>query len=92
ERITTLTLADELMDKAEINVLDVRTEKEWNEGHIKGSKNIPLSQLDERLNEIDSDKETVVTCQSGYRASIAASILEKQNIENISVLVGGMSA
>lgn len=91
ERITPLTLADDLIDNNQISVLDVRTEKEWKEGHIKNSKNIPLGQLDERLDEIDSDKETIVTCQSGYRSSIAASILEKQNIENISVLVGGMS-
>lgn len=92
ERITPLTLADELIDNEQISVLDVRTEKEWKEGHVKNSKNIPLSQLDERLDEIDKGRETVVLCQSGYRSSIAASILENSNIHNISILVGGMTA
>lgn len=92
ERITPLTLADVMNDNDRISLVDVRTENEWKEGHIKNSKNIPLSQLDERLDEIDTENETVLLCGSGYRSSVAASILENRDISNFSVLVGGMSA
>ncbi len=74
------------------SLIDVRTENEWESGYIKGSINIPLNQLKERVNEIKDDRETVICCQTGFRSSIALSLIEKQNFSNISDLVGGMSA
>jgi rhodanese-related sulfurtransferase len=92
ERITPLTLTDKLLSDNPPNLIDVRTENEWESGYIKGSINIPLIQLKERINEIKKDRETVFYCQTGFRSSIALSLIEKQNFSNISDLVGGMSA
>ncbi len=92
ERITSLTLSDKILSDNPPILIDVRTVNEWESGHIKGSINIPLNQIKERISEIPKDKELVVQCASGYRSSIALSLIEKQNLSNISDLVGGISA
>ncbi|QDT95208.1 MBL fold metallo-hydrolase [Gimesia aquarii] len=75
-----------------ITVIDIRSQSEWESGHISNSINIPLNQLQERFNEIPRDETVVVHCQGGYRSSIAASLLEKQGFENVVDLVGGYRA
>ncbi|CAM3834192.1 Rhodanese domain-containing protein [Marinicrinis lubricantis] len=54
-------------DKEKIQLIDVRTENEHSKGAIPSSVNIPVDQLRERLNEIDTSKETWVYCQVGLR-------------------------
>ena len=56
-------------------MLDVRRDLEWAQSHIDGAIHIPLHQLRARLHELP-DGEAWVHCHSGYRASIAASILD----------------
>lgn len=58
-------------------VLDVRLASDWSESHVKNSTNIPLHELLDRLNEIPNDLDIWAHCASGYRASIAASLLDK---------------
>ena len=61
-------------------------------GHIEGSLNVPLNHLEERLDEIPRDGPIVVTCASGYRSSIAVSLLEAARPAGVTDLVGGMGA
>lgn len=68
-------LKDKLHDKPYI--LDVRQKAERNNSHIPGSQHIPLQEVLERIDETPDDKEIWVHCASGYRASIAASLLSK---------------
>jgi hydroxyacylglutathione hydrolase len=56
-------------------VLDVRRESEWREGHIDGAVHVPLHELRERMAEVP-DAEVWVHCLSGFRAAIAASMLD----------------
>lgn len=58
-------------------VLDVRQVSEWKEAHIPDSTNVPLHELLERMQEVPEGVEIWVHCGSGYRASIAASLLDK---------------
>ncbi len=58
-------------------VLDARMQLEWSDRHIDGAHHIPLHELLARLDEIPSDREVWVHCASGYRASIAASLLAR---------------
>lgn len=58
-------------------VLDVRTPEDWKVSHIKDSVNIPLYDLLDRVDELPKDRMIWVHCASGYRASIAASLLER---------------
>jgi hydroxyacylglutathione hydrolase len=61
-----------------IALLDVRAPDEYAEGHIPGSRNIPLYELRERLGEVPDDRPVAVYCGSGTRSAIAASILSAQ--------------
>jgi rhodanese-related sulfurtransferase len=92
ERITVATLAEQLQGTDAPVVLDVRTEKEWREGHIEGSINIPLNHLAERVAEVPRGRKLVVHCQSGYRSAIAASVLLRHGVDSPIDLVGGWKA
>ena len=73
-------------------VLDVRRQMEWEEGHIAGATHIPLSQLQERARELDRSAAWTIVCASGYRSSIATSVLERAGLTNVTNAVGGMDA
>jgi rhodanese-related sulfurtransferase len=92
ERITAVTLAEQLAAPQPPVVLDVRTPREWQENHIVGSVHIPLNHLCERLDEVPHDQRLVVHCQSGYRSAIAASLLEQHGVTSLADLVGGFAA
>lgn len=92
ERITAQSLSEMISSNDPPQILDVRRPGEWKLSSIEGSVNIPLNHLNERYEEIPNDKELVVHCASGYRSSIAVSLLEKNNFTNVSDLVGGISA
>ncbi len=76
----------------ELTLLDVRTEKEWNSGHIEGAIHIHGGKLQENMDQVPRDKPVAVICGSGYRGSIAASFLKREGFENVSNVLGGMSA
>nr|WP_129337100.1 MBL fold metallo-hydrolase [Cellulomonas endophytica] len=59
-----------------VQVLDARRDDEWAGGHVHGATHIPLHQLADRLEEVPQG-EVWVYCGSGYRASIAASVLDR---------------
>ena len=58
-----------------VTVLDVRRALEWPGGHIRGAIHIPLQDLRERIGEVPAG-EVWIHCRSGYRAVVAASLLE----------------
>ena len=91
-RITAEALAEALRTIHPPAILDVRTEREHQEGKIDRSLNIPLSHLKERLIEIPIGQKLVVHCASGYRSSIAASILEQESQFWPVDLIGGYEA
>lgn len=68
-------------------IIDVRTVGEYKEGHIKGSKNIPLDTISSKIEEIKKLNIPVIACcRSGMRSAQATSILKQNGIE---VLNGG---
>lgn len=72
-------------------VLDARTPVERMLGYIPGSVNIPVDELRDRLDELDKDKEIIVTCAVGIRAWAAVRILT-QNGFNVKNLTGGFTS
>jgi sulfite oxidase len=92
ERITAVTLAEQLAQPDPPLVLDVRAEAEWRQARIGGSVNIPLGQLLGRLEEVPRERSVVVHCESGYRSSIAASLMQRDGLDGIADLVGGINA
>ena len=91
----TQTSVDELADrirKAPVAVVDVRTDAEWGDGHIAGARHIPLNDLPGRIDLVPADATVSVICGSGYRSSIATSLLLRAGREAIVNVVGGMDA
>ena len=68
-------------------ILDVRTKKEWDKGHIESAINIPLDELHQRFDEVKKLNKPIITCcESGMRSRKAAQFL---NLKNIQVTNGG---
>ena len=75
-----------------LQVVDVRSPGEWKHGHVPGARHIFLPELPKRVGELDPAKPTVVYCGSGYRASIATSILKPRGFEQLWNVPGSWEA
>lgn len=84
-------LRQKIESNSAIQVLDVRTQAEFEKGHIPSAKNIYVPDLLENLDKLDQKIPVVTYCGSGYRASIAASILQREGFSAKNVL-GSMGA
>jgi rhodanese-related sulfurtransferase len=73
-------------------IIDVRETWEFQQGHARGARNIPLSQLGKRLNEVPSDRDILLMCRSGHRSLQAAKYLQQQSLERVVNVSGGMSS
>ncbi|MEA3144692.1 MAG: hydroxyacylglutathione hydrolase [Verrucomicrobiota bacterium] len=74
------------------HLVDVRSAQEWNHDHLDGAVHIPLPQLLRRLGGIPRNAPLTVICGSGYRSSIAASLLESEGFDQLINVMGGMHA
>jgi rhodanese-related sulfurtransferase len=72
-------------------LLDVRTEDEWDAGHVQGSTWIPLSELPGRYEELPQDAAVLVICRSGGRSARAAQALGQWGYDATNV-AGGAEA
>lgn len=64
-------------------LVDVRTPSEFASGSVKGAVNIPLDEVESRVNEFKGKPSVIVFCRSGNRSSQAKSILEANGITNV---------
>jgi hydroxyacylglutathione hydrolase len=85
-----LSAAD--LHTATLPVLDVRRASEYANGHVPGARSIPLHQLERHAGELGPDAPLAVICASGYRSSIAASILASRGYTRLFNVVGGTAA
>ncbi len=92
ERISPPSLAEQLAGDRPPIMVDVRALGEWDETHIGDSLNIPLSRLAEAASGLPQDRRVVVGCASGYRSTIAASLLQRTGRSDVGVLAGGLAA
>lgn len=87
-------LKEKIENREEIYILDVRTDSEYERGHIRDAIHIPLDELRENLEKLDKlvgfdkIKEIYVHCYTGLRSYIACMIL-KQNGYNVKNIIGG---
>jgi hydroxyacylglutathione hydrolase len=85
--------AEELSrELSSLQVIDVRRQPEWEDGHIQGAMLKPLHQLEAMLGDLDHDRPIVVHCKSGYRSSIACGLIQRAGFENVMNLIGGFDA
>ena len=64
-------------------IIDVRTRDEFQGGHIRGSVNIPLQNLNSNLSKIKKDKPVITCCASGMRSASAKSILKSNGFTEV---------
>ena len=83
---------DELVERPDVVILDVRSPGEWRAGHGEGARHVPIQQVESRCAEIPADRDVAVVCGSGYRSSIVCSILARTGYRRISNVRGGMAA
>lgn len=92
--ITNVT-ADEVYKMLSSNkdyfILDVRSKEEFNSGHIEGAYLLPVSELENRLEELPQDKPIIVYCRSGSRSTSAANILLGKGFKEIFNMTGGIT-
>jgi rhodanese-related sulfurtransferase len=87
---TVREVAEKIQSNRGVFLLDVRTEKEWNKGHIKGAHHIPLHELTRRSSELDKhkNKEIICYCQTGNRSISAALRLKRFGFTTASIKGG----
>lgn len=91
ERLSPQVAAERLQTGTPV-VIDVRGPGERAQRHISGDVSIPLTQLQRRIEEVPRDKPVIVYCAGGYRSSIAASVLQRAGINQVSEIAGGVAA
>jgi hydroxyacylglutathione hydrolase len=92
ERIGQMSVHELNERKSSLQVLDVRSPGEWKKGHVPGARHIFVPDLCDRMNELDRNRPTAVYCGSGYRASIATSILKLQGFNELWNVPGSWEA
>ncbi|CAM3038176.1 MBL fold metallo-hydrolase [Mycobacterium intermedium] len=76
-RVADFAALVEEIRRDDVAVLDVRRDDEFQDGHVLKAINIPIHELTRRWDELPPDAEIWVHCASGYRASVATSILDR---------------
>ncbi|MFP5512715.1 MAG: MBL fold metallo-hydrolase [Alphaproteobacteria bacterium] len=73
-------------------ILDVRSDEEWAGGRVPAARHAYLPHLEEHLGELDPDKPVATYCGTGYRASIAASLLKRYGFRDVINVPGSWTA
>ena len=92
KKLHQLSVHELSQDKRKYQPLDVRKDKEWQNGNIPGAKHIFLGDLQDKISSLDKEQNFAVYCASGYRASIAASLLQRNGFRNVNSIPGSYLA
>jgi len=90
-QMTVHSLKDHLNDR-DLHVLDVRRPGEWEAGHLESAQLWPLDRVKEILPTLPKSDVIAVHCKSGYRSTIACSLLMRAGFANVVNVVGGYDA
>ncbi|QDT02024.1 putative metallo-hydrolase [Rubripirellula lacrimiformis] len=85
-------LQKRLVHDPELQVLDVRSPDEWMGGHIPGAQHHFIADMRDRIRGLDKTHAYVAYCASGYRASIASSLMKARGFQDVSNVPGSWSA
>lgn len=92
EPIPQMTVHELKKQKDSLQILDVRTPDEWENGHIPGARHFFVPDLCDNLDKFQRDKPVVAYCDSGYRASLAASVLQREGFKEVYNVPGSWQA
>lgn len=91
ESVSAPEFADRYKSEA-IQVIDVRKPDEFEHGHIKGAKNLPLDYINDLMAEFPKNEKLYIHCAGGYRSMIASSILKSRGFDDVVNINGGFGA
>ena len=91
DQTTVHTLQEALSHENPLALLDVRTQGEWQDGHVPSAIHLPLTDLPQRMGDISHQPLTIM-CGSGYRSTIATSLLLRAGYDKLTNVIGGMGA
>jgi len=83
ETINLKTFARHFQEQPALNVLDVRKPSEWEAEHLENSQNFPLDFINAHMHEIQREQSYHLHCRSGYRSTVAASILKARGFQEL---------
>jgi hydroxyacylglutathione hydrolase len=78
--------------RGEAEILDVRDEREWREGHIPGAMHVYVGELERKLPLLRAGRKLVVHCSVGNRSGLASSVLARHGYRDVYNMLGGMKA
>jgi len=90
-QITVHDLATMRDERPDLVVVDVREPSEWDDGHVAGAVNLPMSQALERMGELPAGRPKAVLCAGGLRSSSVISALQRGGIGDCYNVAGGMN-
>jgi hydroxyacylglutathione hydrolase len=83
---------DEVKTCANLQVLDVRSPSEWKKGHIPCATHLFLPEIPKRAKALKKADPVVTYCATGYRASLAASLLQQEGFKDVRNMPGSFTA
>lgn len=79
-----------LQSDPSLQLVDVRSRAEWLRGHLPGAISMPLLDLDRKKRIVDWSRPSLVYCHEGFRATTAASILLRESVAHVGILIDGI--
>lgn len=92
EQVSAAELREAVERGERMQLVDVRTPREYAGGHVDGAINIPVGEIPARAGELRRDVPVATVCEGGYRSVLAASLLEREGITTLANVTGGMAA
>jgi hydroxyacylglutathione hydrolase len=92
QELPQMSVHDVKREGAKVQIVDVRTPSEWEEGHIPGARHLFVPEVRKKAKDLDRGKPVITYCDSGFRANIAASILRQEGFKTVCNVPGSMQA
>jgi glyoxylase-like metal-dependent hydrolase (beta-lactamase superfamily II)/rhodanese-related sulfurtransferase len=92
EQLGQISVEELRQQPGEVQVIDVRRQPEFDSGHIQGAKLLPLHKLDSMLGQVDRQRPAAVLCRTGFRSSIACSLMQRAGFDQVMNVTGGLDA
>ncbi len=90
--ITDAKLRERIERGDDIQLVDVRTGREYGDGHLPGAVSIPITELSGRVDELDPQRPTVLICRTAHRSVGGVRLLEERGFADVRQLAGGMQS
>ncbi len=91
EKVTSVQASELLQDEQEIVILDVRTPREYEAGHVAGAVNIDMTSAEfaSKISELDKDKKYLIYCRTNRRSGKAIQVMEAAGFTNLVQMTDG---